>query len=68
MRRSLLGSLLALCVSTALAGCGGTQPVAGVPGLAPEAGRTTRHATQQPIQHLIVIVQQYRTFDDLFSG
>ncbi len=51
-----------------LAGCAGTQPPVGMPGARPQAGMPARRATQQPIQHLIIVIQADRTFDDLFSG
>ncbi len=68
MRRSLFGPLLALCVSFVLAGCAGTQPMPGVPAVGPLGRSAASHAAKRPIQHLIVIIQTERTFDDLFSG
>jgi phospholipase C len=57
-----------------------TQPPIGAPGAMRDAGTYSgvraaladssheRDATRWPIQHLIVIVQQARSFDDLFAG
>lgn len=53
---------------TALAGCAGTQTLTGAPAGGAQGRSVERLATQQPITHLIVVVQQDRSFDDLFSG
>ena len=60
-----IGAVVAL-----LYGCGGPQLPSGAPGSAlPGAtGRHARGATQSPIAHLIVVVQQGRSFNDLFAG
>src|SRR5579863_1821736 len=61
-------AMVTCAVATVLSGCSGMQPVTGVPGAAPQAASPARRAVRQPIRHLIVIVQQHRTFEDLFSG
>ena len=60
-------------IATILGGCGGPEsPIAG--SVAPQqsysssAHRTRSLGTQWPVQHLIVVIQQARTFDDLFAG
>ncbi|MGA8535494.1 MAG: alkaline phosphatase family protein [Candidatus Tumulicola sp.] len=53
-------------VVTLLAGCGGTHSPLGGPGV-PEM-IAARPAVQSPIEHVIVVVQQNRSFDSLFMG
>ncbi len=59
--------VLSSCAAASmLASCGGSQSPIGVPGATPQSYRHA--AAQSPIQHLIVIVQQDRSFDNLFAG
>lgn len=60
-RRSLLSGLLL----AALVGCGGSS---GVP-IAPVDGLPNRieRATASPIQHVVILVQENRSFDNLFA-
>ena len=57
--------------SALLAGCGGSQPLMGAPGAMPQ-GRAfpmsrTGSGPSTPIQHVIIIVQENRSFDDFFA-
>jgi phospholipase C len=68
MPNSLLRTLVCAgtlgCVAT---GCAGN----GVPPVQPDASSAnarSSNAVQSPIQHIIVVVQQSRTFDNLFAG
>jgi phospholipase C len=56
---------LALLAGAAIAGCGG----AGSPGGAPGALPAIHHRTSgsSPIQHVIIVIQENRSFDDLFA-
>jgi phospholipase C len=56
---------LALLAGAAIAGCGG----AGSPGGAPGALPAIRHRTSggSPIKHVIIVIQENRSFDDLFA-
>ena len=62
---------LALSISAAalLAACGGSQPPIGAPGAMAQntvtALRTAR--SKSPIQHIVLVVQESRTFNDLFT-
>lgn len=52
-----------------LAGCGGSPPPIGAPGMPQGAGsRFSSSSTRTPIQHVIVVVQIGRSFDNLFDG
>src|ERR1700729_2797300 len=60
-----------------LTGCGGSQPPIGATGAPPPPNAGTavanliharRAATKSPIEHLIVVIQQDRSFDNLFAG
>jgi phospholipase C len=69
-RRYALGGCVAVAV---LAGCGRSQQPIGAPeALRPIAtlqdSSNKREAARWPIEHLIVIVQQDRSFDNLFAG
>jgi phospholipase C len=66
-------ALSSFAIATVLGGCGGSQsPTAG--SVAPQqsysssAHRTRNLSTQWPVQHLIVVIQQARSFNDLFAG
>ena len=56
---------VALLAGAAIAGCGG----AGSPGGAPGALPAIHHRTSgsSPIQHVIIVIQENRSFDDLFA-
>lgn len=64
-----------LCLYTAMVGlcsCTAASPGGGVPGVGrPESNaqqhRLRRHVSQTPIQHVVVIIQENRTVDDLFQ-
>ncbi|MFY9665548.1 MAG: alkaline phosphatase family protein [Candidatus Cybelea sp.] len=51
-----------------LSGCGGAQPTIGAPGAMPQGAATAIRAarSENPIQHIVVMVQESRTFNDLF--
>jgi len=51
--------------SALLIGCGGSQPPGAMPQDAVTALRTAR--SKSPIQHIVVMVQESRTFNDLFT-
>ncbi|MGB8909892.1 MAG: alkaline phosphatase family protein [Candidatus Cybelea sp.] len=68
---------LSLSVAAAiLPGCGGSQQPIGSPGALSQAAAHVpnvtslgmRHDEQRAIQHVIVIVQESRSFDNLFAG
>ncbi len=61
---------LTSCVATVLlAGCGGSQPPISAPGAMPRNAVTALRAarSKSPIQHIVLIVQESRTFNDLFT-
>jgi phospholipase C len=64
--------VLGICAATAmLAGCSGSQPPIGAPGAMLQGGvalHASQRLTRWPIQHVIVVVQQERSFDNLFDG
>ncbi|MFZ1016718.1 MAG: alkaline phosphatase family protein [Candidatus Cybelea sp.] len=59
-----------------LAGCGGSQPI-GAPGALPQTTASAKHVwpkgshldmgRQSPIKHLIIVIQENRSFDNLFA-
>jgi len=61
-------ALTSYAASALLAGCGGSQPIS-APGVIPQnavtALRTAR--SKSPIQHIVLMVQESRTFNDLFA-
>ncbi len=76
------GRYVGISVAAAmLVACGGSQPPIGAPGAMPQSAVPTTARTnlqdfrhdkpagpQSPIQHVIVIVQESRSFDNLFAG
>ena len=65
-RRSVNKKLLGmLCIMT-LAACTGNN--ASVPAIQAEGHRMIRHDLSGPIQHVIIVVQENRTVDNLFQG
>jgi phospholipase C len=66
LSRSRLSSFV---VAALLAGCGGSQPPIGAPGVVPQNAITALRATRSksPIQHIVLMVQESRTFNDLFT-
>jgi phospholipase C len=61
-----------LAIVFVLTGCGGAQPPIGAPS-APQNSSTSMHrispsGTLWPVTHLIVVIQQSRSFNDLFAG
>jgi phospholipase C len=58
---------LSLCaIAVMLAGCGGAASPPGVPGEFRQS--TARDEASRSIQNVIVVIQQNRSFDNLFSG
>jgi phospholipase C len=55
----------AIAASIALSGCGGASN--GTPPLSTQPP-SRHHRTASPIQHVIVVIQENRTFNDLFAG
>src|SRR5580692_3682295 len=71
MLRNFTRVAFGLCLATVLAGCGLSQSAAGSNGVQPPAATSqTKFAGQLSapgkIQHVIVIVQEARSFDNLF--
>jgi phospholipase C len=71
VKSTTLGSC-AIAVAAAaawLSGCGGSQPPIGAPGAMPQAlASAVRVArSQSPVQHIVVLVQESRTFNDFFA-
>lgn len=68
MNRGYIG---ALCISGSLtwvAGCGGSQPPLAAPGTMLQSRPIQgQRAAQSPIRHVVVLVQEGRTFNDLFA-
>jgi phospholipase C len=65
MSKKLLSALFAM----ALAGCAGNHTSEAVPPINEGASQTTaRHNLGSPIQHVIIVVQENRTVDNLFQG
>ena len=60
-RRALCGLVLA-----ALTGCGGSSTASFAPST-PALARKTASSTASPIQHIIILVQENRSFDNLFA-
>lgn len=57
---------LAVCIMTALlAGCG--QPQASSMSLLPSGGRSGTTTSSSPIKHVVIVIQENRSFDDLFA-
>jgi len=55
---------LALIAGVAIAGCGSTNGPGGAPALPAIHHRTS---SSSPIQHVIIVIQENRSFDDLFA-
>jgi phospholipase C len=74
MKISRLMPFLISFAAAASSGCGGTQSAMEVPNAAQNARsydarmKHTAHTTQSPITHLIVVMQQQRSFNDIFAG
>lgn len=67
--RSVLWRATAILTSAfVLAGCGSNGLGNAVPGGAPAAGASLDRALSGKIQHVVIIVQENRSFDDLFHG
>lgn len=61
-------ALTASVVTALLAGCGGAQPFTAPPAGLPQIISSRLGANARAIRHVIVIVQQDRSFDNLFAG
>jgi phospholipase C len=57
----------ALAASLALSGCGGAAPGAASGGNVPILSAHRASTTGTPLQHIIVVVQENRSFNDLFA-
>lgn len=71
MRVSTVGHFsMSSCISAALlAGCGGSQQMVAAPNTVTQPSTFVSHAsTRWPVQHLIVVIQEDRSFDDIFAG
>jgi phospholipase C len=66
LRLSYQYALSTAAIALFLSGCGGAAPPAG-PAVV-EQQTATHASTSQAIQNVIVIIQEYRSFDNLFSG
>ena len=61
--------LLTVLFVMALAGCAGNHASEAVPAINGASSQTTiRHNLVSPIQHVIIVVQENRTVDNLFQG
>jgi phospholipase C len=63
---------LSVTAAALLAGCGGSQPPISGPDTMPQSRLFERYAAQNarshsPIQHIVVLVQERRAFNDLFA-
>jgi phospholipase C len=56
---------IGLCLAALLAGCAGAQSPAGSVNAIPQLSRMAP-ATQSPIQHIVVLVEEGRSFNDFF--
>ena len=61
----LKGYVLGMCLFVALAGCSGTVGSTPAP---PGSGPTATPPPSNPIQHVVVLVQENRSFNNLFAG
>jgi len=61
----LKGYVLGMCLSVAMAGCSGTVGSTPAP---PGSGPTATPPPSNPIQHVVVLVQENRSFNNLFAG
>jgi phospholipase C len=75
MKASTFGlyAVSAFAIAIILGGCGGPQTPLGMSNPSQQsysspAHRARRSGTQWPVQHLIVVIQQSRSFNDLFAG
>ncbi len=57
-----------LTIALSLAACNGLGSVANVPTASQALRRVARHGSTTPIQHVIFIVQENRSFNNLFMG
>ena len=69
--RSLDFGRYALCscmAAAVLAGCGASQPPIAAPGAMPQSSAALGQDSQKsPIRHIVLLVQERRTFNDLFA-
>jgi hypothetical protein len=60
--------VLTSCFAAALlAGCGGSQPLVNAPGAIPQNPALGVRDGRSPVRHIIVLVQEQRSFNDLFT-
>jgi phospholipase C len=64
MVRSLSSTFVVILVAASIMACSGGRAPAGSPGVLP-AGRASSGSS--PIKHVIVVIQENRSFDDLFA-
>ncbi|HEX4013507.1 MAG TPA: alkaline phosphatase family protein [Candidatus Cybelea sp.] len=64
MKKVLALKVLALIAGVAVAGCGGTNGISVLApvGLLPQSG-----SSHSPIQHVVIVIQENRSFDNLFD-
>jgi phospholipase C len=67
--RALARFALTICAATAwLTGCGVSQSLVGPPQGPPQTANSGSRHESRTIRHVIVVVQQNRSFDNLFAG
>ncbi len=68
VRRTRLRSMTLIAICTLLTSCAGNAGNAsGLAGLPWSKATSARHHTASPIQHIIIMIQENRSFDDLFA-
>lgn len=62
----LARSTMVICAVALLAGCRGAQQT--LPGSTPPLTTNARAATGQGVENVIVVIQEHRSFDNIFAG